>query len=173
MGQVPANLPERIDASFDWSDEPPNPLDRPELYDGLLWRRSMAFCVDAFFLVAVMMVLWLFNIVTFFILLPLILFLWAAPLFIIYDTATNGGSASATFGMRLLGLKMRTWDGLKPGYLHALISSCLFWFLVPFTGGLILLVAPFSDRRRHVHDMLSGTVIVNAVADEKLRIDNS
>ena len=72
--------------------------------------------------------------------------------------------------MRLLGLQVRTWDGQKPGYLHALISSCLFWFLVPASSGLILLVAPFSNRRRHVHDMLSGTVVVNANADTRARI---
>jgi len=161
---VPSNLPDRLDAPFDWSGEPPDPLDRPEYYDGLLWRRSLGFCIDACLMIAVVAVFWLFNILTFFILTALIVFFWAAPIFIIYSTATVGGDASATFGMRLMGLQVRTWDGQKPGYLHALISSCLFWFLVPFTGGLILLVAPFSNRRRHVHDMLSGTVVINARA---------
>jgi uncharacterized RDD family membrane protein YckC len=157
---VPANLPDRIDAPFGWNNQPPDPLDRPELYDGLLWRRSVAFLADVCLLTAFMVVLWLFNILTFLILTALLFMIWAAPLFIAYDTATIGGSASATFGMRLMGIEVRAWDGQKPGYLHALISSCLFWFLVPFTGGLILLVAPFSDRSRHVHDMLSGTVVV-------------
>jgi uncharacterized RDD family membrane protein YckC len=41
---------------------------------------------------------------------------------------------------------------------------------VPLTGGLILVIAPFSDRRRHVHDMLSGTVVINARAAGALRI---
>lgn len=161
---MPANLPDRIDAPFGWNSQPPDPLDRPELYDGLLWRRSIAFLVDVCLLTAFMMVLWLFNLLTFLILTAVLFMIWAAPLFIAYDTATIGGSASATLGMRLLGVAVRTWDGQKPGYLHALISSCLFWFLVPFTGGLILLVAPFSDRRRHVHDMLSGTVVVRTAS---------
>jgi len=168
---VPANLPDRIDASFGWSQEPPNPLDRPELYDGLLWRRSVAFLVDVCLLTAVMMVLWLFNILTFLIFTALLFMLWAAPIFIIYDTATIGGAASATLGMRLLGVQVVTWDGRKPGYLHALISSCLFWFLVPLTGGLILLVAAFSNRRRHVHDMLSGTIIIRVPQAAALRLD--
>lgn len=159
-----------MDAPFDWTGEPPNPLDKPGYYEGLLWRRSVAFCVDAMLLVAAVIALWLINFLTFFIFTALILFFWAAPLFIAYDTATIGSNASATFGMRLLGLQVRTWDGQRPGYLHALISSCLFWFLVPFTGGLILLVAPFSDRRRHFHDMLSGTVVINAKAGETARI---
>ncbi|MPY74325.1 MAG: RDD family protein [Alphaproteobacteria bacterium] len=167
---MPSNLPERIDAPFDWAGEPPDPLDRPEYYDGLLWRRSVAFCVDACLLFAVVVVFWLFNILTFFIFTAVIFLIWAAPLFVIYDVATIGGSASATFGMRLLGLQVRAWDGGRPTYLHALIASALFWFLVPLTGGLILLVAPFSNRRQHVHDMLSGTVVINARAGEAVRI---
>jgi len=159
-----------MDASFERTGEPPNPLDKPGYYEGVLWRRSIAFCVDLMLMVAVVIALWFINVFTFFIFTALILFLWAAPLFIAYDTATIGSSASATFGMRLLGVEVRTWDGQRPGYLHALISSALFWFLVPFTGGLILLVAPFSDRRRHLHDMLSGTVVINAKAGNSHRI---
>lgn len=156
-----SNLPDQVDATFNRAGAPPDPLDRPEYYEGLLWRRSLAFCVDAALMIAAVLALWMVNLLTFFIFTALILFFWAAPLFVAYDTATVGSNGSATFGMRLLGLQVRTWDGQKPGYLQALISSCLFWFLVPFTGGLILIVAPFSDRRRHVHDMLSGTVIIN------------
>lgn len=165
-----SNLPERIDTPFAWKREPPDPLDRPELYDGLLWRRSLAFCVDAAILIALMAVLWVFNILTLFLFVGIIILIWAAPLFILYSTLTIGGDASATFGMRLFGLQVRTWDGHKPGYLHALISSCLFWFLVPASSGLILLVAPFNNRRRHLHDMLSGTVVVNAKAEVQASI---
>lgn len=165
-----SNLPDRMDAAFGGTGAPPDPMDRPGYYEGLLWRRSLAFCVDAAVMFAAVMALWLINFLTFFIFTALILFFWAAPLFVAYDTATVGSSGSATLGMRLLGLQVRTWDGQKPGYLQALISSCLFWFLVPFTGGLILIVAPFSDRRRHVHDMLSGTVVINTSAKTAPRI---
>jgi uncharacterized RDD family membrane protein YckC len=161
---VTTNLPERIDEPTGRDGEIPEPLDRPELYDGLLWRRSIAFCIDAALLLGVMLVLMVFNLFTFFIFAGLIFLIWAAPLFVIYDTLTVGSEASATFGMRLMGVQVRSWDGGRATYLHALIASALFWFLVPLTGGLILLAAPFSDRRRHVHDMLSGTVIVNARA---------
>lgn len=162
---VPTNLPEPIDAPFRWTQEPPNPLDRPEYYDGLLWRRSVAFCVDAGLLIGVVIAFWIFNILTFFIFTALIFLVWAAPLFVVYDTATIGSRAAATFGMRWLNLEVRTWDGGMPGYLHAFISSALFWLLTPLTGGLILLVGVFSDRRRQVHDYLSGTVVINTKAD--------
>jgi uncharacterized RDD family membrane protein YckC len=167
---VPSNLPQRVDAPYDWTSEPPDPLDRPEFYDGLLWRRSIAFCVDSFLLCAAVVLLWVFNLLTLFLFTALILLVLALPLFVIYDTVTVGSASAATFGMRLLGLQVRSWDGAYPGYLQAFIASALFWFLVPLTGGLILLVAVFSNRRRHVHDLLSGTVVINARAGAAVRV---
>jgi uncharacterized RDD family membrane protein YckC len=158
---MPMNLPERADAPFEWSTQPPDPLDRPEYYDGLIWRRSLAFLLDACLMLLVMVPLWLLNLFTFFLLTAALVFLWAAPLFVIYYTVTVGGSLGATLGMRCLGLRVRDWTGRKATYLHAFIASALFWFLVPLTGGLILLVGLFSNRRRQVHDMLSGTVVIN------------
>lgn len=166
---VPSNLPQRVNLPLEWSGEPPTPLDRPELYEGLLWRRSLAFFADACLLIAVVLLFWIFNILTFLIFTAILIFLWAAPLFLIYDVATVGGEASATLGMRLFGVQVRSWDGARPGYLQAFIASALFWFLVPFTGGLILIAAVFSNRRRHVHDLLSGTVVIRAPADVALR----
>lgn len=161
---MPLNLPERADAPFEWSTQPPDPLDRPEYYDGLIWRRSLAFLLDACLMVLVMLPLWLLNLFTFFLLTAALAFLWAAPLFVIYYTLTVGSDLGATLGMRCLGLRVRDWTGGKAGYLHAFIASALFWFLVPMTGGLILLVGLFSDRRRQIHDMLSGTVVINVRA---------
>jgi uncharacterized RDD family membrane protein YckC len=165
--EVPINLPDRPDAAFTWSEQPPDPLDRPEYYDGLIWRRSLAFLVDASLLVFAISVLWVFNVFTLFILTGIIILLWAAPIFVLYDTAMVGSPGAATLGMRALGLETRSWDGGKAGYLHAFVSSALFWFLTPTTGGLILLVGLFSDRRRQLHDVLSGTVVINARAAQK------
>lgn len=164
-----ANLPERIDPPAGWTGQPPDPLDQTDYYDGVLWRRSVAFCIDGCLMLAVIILLLLFNLFTLFIFAGPIFALIAAPLFVLYDTLTVGGSASATLGMRLMGLKVRSWDGGRATYLHALIASALFWFLVPLTCGLILLAAPFSDRRRHVHDYLSGTVVINARAGGALQ----
>ena len=161
-----SNLPDRAGRPIGWRLEPPDPLTKPELYDGVLWRRGVAFCIDACLLLAVAAFFWFFaiilNVLTFFIFAGIIALVWAAPMFIVYDVAMVGGPRSATFGMQRMGIEMRSWQGNRPGYLHALISSALFWFLVPLTGGLILLVGVFSDRRRQLHDLLSGTLVVNA-----------
>ena len=164
---MPINLPERADAPFEWSAHPPDPLDRPDFYDGLIWRRSLAFLLDASLMLLVMAPLWILNVFTFFLLTAALLFLWAAPLFVIYYTATVGSNLAGTPGMRCLGLKVRDWTGGKASYLHAFVASALFWFLVPMTGGLVLLVGLFSNRRRQLHDMLSGTVVINARGAER------
>jgi uncharacterized RDD family membrane protein YckC len=160
---VPSNLPQRVNPPLAWTGEPPSPLDRPELYEGLLLRRSLAFVTDACLLIAVIVLIWIFNILTFFIFTALVVLISAAPMFLIYDVATVGGAASATLGMRLFGVQVRSWDGARPGYLQAFIASALFWLLVPLTGGLILIVALFSNRRRHAHDLLSGTVVIRTL----------
>ena len=164
---MPLNLPERADAPFKWSAQPPDPLDKPDYYDGLIWRRSLAFLLDACLMMLIMAPLWLLNLFTFFLLTAALAFLWAAPLFVVYYTVMVGSDLAGTLGMRCFGLRVRDWTGGKASYLHAFIASALFWFLVPFTGGLILLVGLFSNRRRQVHDMLSGTVVINARAAER------
>lgn len=164
---MPMNLPERADAAFEWTSQAPDPLQNPDLYDGLIWRRSLAFLLDACLMMLIMAPLWLLNVLTLFLLTAVLLFLWAAPLFVIYYTLTVGGNLGATLGMRCCGLRVRDWTGGKPSYLHAFIASALYWLLVPMTGGLILLVGLFNNRRRQVHDMLSGTVVINSRALER------
>ena len=157
-----SNLPEPVDAEFSWSAEPPNPLDRPDLYDGVLWRRSLAFFVDIGLLGAIIVALAIFNLFTLFIFAGLIGLIIALPLLIVYDTATVGSRQGATLGMRCMGLETRAWNGARPSYFQAFVASALYWFLTPLTSGLILIWALFDDRRRQVHDLLSGTVMVRA-----------
>ncbi len=164
---MPMNLPERADAPFEWSTQAPDPLENPDLYDGLIWRRSLAFLLDACLMMLVMVPLWILNVFTFFLLTAALSFLWAVPLFVLYYTLTVGGELGATLGMRWCGIRVRDWQGGKPSHLHAFIASALYWFLVPMTGGLILLVGLFNNRRRQVHDMLSGTVVVRTGVPER------
>src|SRR3546814_14652968 len=56
---------------------------------------------------------------------------------------------------------LRSCSGGKPFYLQALAMSALFCFLFAVTSGLILILALFTDRRRCLHDMLSGTIVVH------------
>jgi len=47
------------------------------------------------------------------------------------------------------------------------VHAIAYWFTISFLAPLILLVAFFNDRRRLLHDMLVGTIVIN----NRLRAD--
>lgn len=143
-----------------WQEGPPGNLDDPDLYDGILWRRSIGYLVDAFILSIVMVctgiALGLLNILSFGLLLPVkIIVLALLP--VAYHTyfIGNGG---ATPGMRFMDVEVRTWLGRRPDYVQAFLMTVMFYASVLMTGWLILLFALFNDRNRTAHDFLSGTL---------------
>ena len=81
---------------------------------------------------------------------------------IAYHGLLVGGPRSATIGMRLMGVEVRSWTGQRPTLLQALLMAILFYATLMVTGSLILLVALFTSRARTLHDMLSGTVVIRA-----------
>ncbi len=155
------NLPQRADATYDWTETPPDPLANPEYYDGLLWRRPLAFAIDIAILSATILMLFVANIFTFGLFAGLIAILWPVIILVLYDTFLIGGPGAGTIGMRCLGLQVRSWEGARPTHLQAAINSALFSLITPWTGGIVLIVGLFSDRRRLAHDFLSGIVVIN------------
>lgn len=138
---------------------------QPEYFAGVVWRRMTAFLIDAF----VIVIIWLLGSGIFLVLgimtLGLLLPLWGAFLILLvlgYESFTLGGPYSSTFGMRMMGLEMRTWYGERPGVLQAAAHSLLFYFSVTLTTMLILLVPLFNGKRRCLHDYLCGTVVINS-----------
>ena len=130
-------------------------------FNGIAWRRTVAFLFDMLIVLAIFVSLWIINIMFLGSLTALLTFLWPAFLFVVYDTALVGGQGSATIGMRLMGLRTVTHEWAEPGYLKAFVLSALFYLSIMFTSGLILLVALFNNRGRCVHDMVAGIFIVN------------
>jgi uncharacterized RDD family membrane protein YckC len=80
---------------------------------------------------------------------------------ILYYGMTFGSAASATIGMRVMDLEMRTWYGAPTYFVLGAVHAIVFWITVSFLTPFILLVALFNDRRRLLHDMLVGTVVIN------------
>jgi uncharacterized RDD family membrane protein YckC len=148
----------------------------PELFDGVLARRVLAFMVD-FVLIAVPVVLasmfiFVFGIVTLglgfalYWLLPPASVIWA----LVYFGLTVGSPSSATIGMRVMDLQMRTWYGAPAYFVLGAVHAIAFWVTVSFLTPFILLVGLFNNRRRLLHDMLVGTVVINnAVRAQVLR----
>ena len=147
-----------------------DPATHPELFEGVLSRRVVAFIID-FIIIAVpllltSMLIFAFGIVTLglgwalYWLLPAASVIWA----LCYFGFTLGGPNSATIGMRVMDLEMRTWYGAPAYFVLGAVHAIAFWFTVSFFSPLILLVAFFNERRRLLHDIMLGTVIINAPA---------
>ncbi len=164
---MPERLPDRSSPSFSWERGNATLLAADASFDGVAWRRTVAFFVDAMILMAIFMSLMIFNLITFFALTGLLTFLWPALLFVLYDTVLIGGRGSATIGMRLMGLKIVNTQNEEPAYLQAFVLSVLFYLSVTFTSGLILFVALFNNRGRCVHDIVTGIFVVNTVPASK------
>ena len=147
-----------------WRDSGmPDPAAHPELFEGVLWRRAAAYLIDAFCIVligfAVLVAFLLLTVLSFGLLAPGLWFLFGlVPL--AYHTLLIGGPHGATFGMRALDLELRSTNGERPGYLQALAHAALFYLTVGATALLVLLFALFNRRKRTLHDVLTGMLMV-------------
>ena len=144
-----------------------DPLTQPELFEGVLERRVMAFLVDVVVIAVPLMVfavfIVMFGLVTlglgfflFFIYGPLAV-VWA----LIYYGMTFGSPASATLGMRVMDLEMRTWSGAPCYFVLGAVHAVCFWLSVSFLTPFVLLVALFNTRKRLLHDIVLGTIVIN------------
>jgi uncharacterized RDD family membrane protein YckC len=144
-----------------------DPASQPELFDGVLARRVIAFIID-FIVIAIPVVLaamfiFAFGVVTLglgwalYWLLPPGSVIWA----IVYFGASLAGPNSATLGMRVMDLEMRTWYGAPAYFVLGAVHAVAFWISVSALTPLILLVCFFNQRRRLLHDIVLGTVVIN------------
>jgi uncharacterized RDD family membrane protein YckC len=83
--------------------------------------------------------------------------IWA----IVYYGASLGGPHSATVGMRVMDLELRTWYGASGYFVLGAMHAVLFWVSISFLSPLVVLVGLFNSRRRLLHDFVLGTVIIN------------
>jgi uncharacterized RDD family membrane protein YckC len=58
-------------------------------------------------------------------------------------------------------LEIRTWYGAPAYFLLGAVHAVVYWVSVSVLTPLVLLVGLFNGRRRLLHDMLVGTVVVN------------
>ena len=152
-----------------------DPVTNPELFEGVLARRVVAFFID-FTIIAVPVLLvaifiFAFGIVTlglgwalYWLLSPASV-IWA----LCYFGFTLGGPRSATIGMRVMDIELRTWYGAPAYFVLGAVHAIAFWFTVSFLSPFVLLVAFFNERRRLLHDIMLGTVVVNTPARAAMR----
>jgi uncharacterized RDD family membrane protein YckC len=156
-----------------WRDGAPpphafDPLTQPELFRGVLTRRVFAFLIDLVVLCVPVILAYLFiavfGLITLGLGWALFWLAWPASVIwaVIYYGASLGGPHSATVGMRMLDLELRTWYGAPGYFVLGATHAVLFWVSVSFLTPLILLVGLFNGRRRLLHDIILGTVVINS-----------
>ncbi|WP_255448347.1 RDD family protein [Telmatospirillum sp. J64-1] len=169
------SMPSFENGSTSPRQEAPDPVRQPQYYDGVTLKRCLAYLLDAvilFFLIAgVWLLTGMATLLTFGLLAPFQALATAlTPL--AYHILLIGGRRSATLGMRVMGLHVRSLVGpapvaqTPPTLLQAAIQTICFYGSLALTGALILLVVFFNPRRRTLHDFLSGTIVVNALSSE-------
>ena len=134
-----------------------------EAYEGVLWRRTLAYFIDLCCIGLLAVLFWIvfvvLSVISFGLLGPLLWFLFGLiPL--AYHTLLLSGPRSATWGMRCFDVELRSVTGDRPGFLQALAQTALFYVTVGATCSLILLFVLFNRRRRTLHDVLAGSVLV-------------
>ena len=162
-----ASEPRRIGVSFELKPHAYDPAANPELFEGVVARRMIAFLIDFVILavpvVFVAMFIFVVGIVTFGLGFLFYGLLWPAMVLwaLAYYGMTLGSPASATIGMRVMDIEMRTWYGSPAYFVLGAVHAIVFWITVSALTPLILLVCLFNDRRRFLHDILVGTVVIN------------
>src|SRR6266540_1613720 len=167
---MPESEPKRVGVSFEVKPHAYDPATMPELFEGVLARRVVAFCIDitliAVPIVFAAMFIFVFGLITlglgwalYWLMSPAAV-IWA----LIYYGTTLGSPKSATIGMRVMDIEMRTWYGAPVYFLLGAVHAIVYWITISFLTPLILLVAFFNERRRLLHDMLVGTIVINSRA---------
>jgi uncharacterized RDD family membrane protein YckC len=174
------SAPRGIGVSIDLKPHAYDPAVNPELFKGVLARRLIAFVVDiliimlpvafaAIFIFFLGLVTFLLGWVLFWLLYPGTI-IWT----LIYCGTTLGSPASATVGMRIMDLEMRTWYGAPTYFVLGAVHAIVFWITVSILTPLVLVVGLLNARQRLLHDFLIGTVVINnAVRTQALRMARS
>src|SRR3974390_1310413 len=133
---APNTGPGRSGMSFDFKPHAYDPSANPELFEGVLARRIVAFFIDVF-IIAVPVVLFslfilVFGLVTFG--LGWLLFWLLSPASVIWALLfyglTLGSPYSATLGMRVVEIEMRTWYGAPAYFVLGAVHAAIYWITI-------------------------------------------
>jgi uncharacterized RDD family membrane protein YckC len=144
-----------------------DPYAEPDLFRHVLTRRMIAFIIDVIVLSVPValgyLFIALFGLITLGLGWALFWLAWPASMVwaIVYYGSTLGGPHSATIGMRVMDLELRTWYGAPGYFVLGAAHAVLFWISISVFTPLILLIGLFNARRRLAHDIVLGTVVIN------------
>src|SRR6187431_2140148 len=128
--------PRRLGVSIELKPHAYDPVANPELFEGVVSRRVVAFLIDFLILsipvVFVSMFIFVIGIVTFGLGFLFYGLLWPAMVIwaLAYYGLTLGSPASATIGMRTMDIEMRTWYGSPAYFVLGSVHAVVFWVTV-------------------------------------------
>ena len=144
-----------------------DPRQQPELFEGVVTRRAIAFVIDVIVIAIPVflgcLLIAVFGLVTLGLGWALFLLVWPATVIwaLVYYGICIGGPHSATLGMRAMELELRTWYGARGYFVLGAVHGLLFWLTISMLTPFVVLVAPFNQRRKLLHDFILGTVVIN------------
>lgn len=132
------------------------------LIEGVLTRRVIAWFIDLFLIVLLAWIAWgaivIIGVLTLGLGFALLGFLPAVG--VLYHTLFVAGRHAATPGMRIMDLTVRHEADLGlPSLLQAVVFTIGLWLTLTFVFPL-LLVALVTVRKRELHDIVAGVVVV-------------
>jgi uncharacterized RDD family membrane protein YckC len=141
----------------------PDPATAPELFEGVLTRRVVAFFIDLMAMGAMILAFGLIGLIAGFLTFGLA---WVALVFVVpavivlYYGATLGSSKRATLGMQMMDIVLTPTRGQPLDGWMAIIHAAVFWLTTWISWPLSLLFALFTPRRQMIHDLVTGTLMV-------------
>lgn len=141
----------------------PDPSTAPQLFDGVLLRRSAAFVIDTVILGFIATILLFIGTIAGFLTfglawlsLPIVI-----PLAILgYYAATLGSPMRATVGMSLMDVVLVPARGYPLDGWKILIHPIVFWITVWVAWPISLFVALVTPRQQMVQDLVTGTLML-------------
>ena len=141
----------------------PDPSTAPQLFDGVLLRRSIAFVIDTLILGFIATILLFIGTVAGFLTfglawlsLPIVI-----PVAILgYYAVTLGSPMRATVGMSLMDVVLVPARGYPLDGWKILIHPIVFWITVWVAWPISLVVALFTPRQQMVQDLVTGTLML-------------
>lgn len=154
-----------MDMTQDTASRPylPDPSTAPELFDGVLTRRVIAYCIDVAIMGALVLAVSIVGGILGFLTFGLA---WAALVFVVpgvivvYYAATLGSSRRATVGMQLMDIVLTPTRGQPLDGWMAVLHAGLFWITFWISWPVSILFALFTPRRQMIHDLIVGTLMV-------------
>jgi uncharacterized RDD family membrane protein YckC len=162
--------PRRIGLTVEMKPHAYDPARNPELFEGVLPRRVLAFAIDVAIILApvalAFVVIILLGLVTLGLGWALLWLLYPGTVIwaLVYYGSTLGSPASATIGMRVMEIEMRTWYGAPCYFVLGAVHAVAFYVSISTLTPLVLLVCLFNARHRLLHDIGLGTVVINNLA---------